>query len=171
MVNWTDHGTINVKGAAKWSANSWAPAACHKTINGKEKFFLYFANNASSIGVLTADSPTGPWTDPIGKALIDRSVPGCSEKEVAWLFDPAVLVDDDGTGYLYFGGIGDTSGKSEDYIRNPKCARVIKLGADMVSLDGAAKTIDAPYMFEDSGINKIGDKYYYSYCSNWSGIS
>ena len=171
MVNWTDHGTINVKGAAKWSANSWAPAACHKTINGKEKFFLYFANNASSIGVLTADSPTGPWTDPIGKALIDRSVPGCSEKEVAWLFDPAVLVDDDGTGYLYFGGIGDTSGKSEDYIRNPKCARVIKLGADMVSVDGAAKTIDAPYMFEDSGINKIGDKYYYSYCSNWSGIS
>ena len=174
MVNWTDHGTIAVagqKGAAKWAGNSWAPAACHKTINGKEKFFLYFANNASSIGVLTADSPTGPWTDPIGKALIDRSVPGCSEKEVAWLFDPAVLVDDDGTGYLYFGGIGDTSGKSEDYIRNPKCARVIKLGADMVSVDGAAKTIDAPYMFEDSGINKIGDKYYYSYCSNWSGIS
>lgn len=59
MVNWTDHGTIAVsgnKGAAKWSANSWAPAVCHKKINGKEKFFLYFANNASSIGVLTADS-------------------------------------------------------------------------------------------------------------------
>lgn len=171
MVNWTDHGTINVKGVAKWSANSWAPAACHKTINGKEKFFLYFANNASSIGVLTADSPTGPWTDPIGKALIDRSVPGCSEKEVAWLFDPAVLVDDDGTGYLYFGGIGDTNGKSEDYIRNPKCARVIKLGEDMVSVVGEAKTIDAPYMFEDSGINKIGNKYYYSYCTNWTGLS
>ena len=42
MVNWTDHGTIAVsgnKGAAKWSANSWAPAVCHKKINGKEKFF------------------------------------------------------------------------------------------------------------------------------------
>lgn len=172
MVNWTDHGTIAVsgsKGAAKWSANSWAPAVCHKTIDGKEKFFLYFANNASSIGVLTADSPTGPWTDPIGKALITRDVPGCAESEIGWLFDPAVLVDDDGTGYLYFGGIGDTAGKTEDFIRNPKCARVIKLGDDMVSVEGKAKTIDAPFMFEDSGINKIGDKYYYSYCTNWTG--
>ncbi len=172
MVNWTDHGTIAVagsKGAAKWAGNSWAPAACHKTINGKEKFFLYFANSANSIGVLTADSPTGPWTDPIGKALIDRSVEGCAESEIGWLFDPAVLVDTDGTGYLYFGGIGNTDGKKEDFIRNPKCARVVKLGADMVSVDGAAKTIDAPFMFEDSGINKIGGKYYYSYCTNWTG--
>lgn len=172
MVNWTDHGTIAVsgsKGAAKWASNSWAPAACHKKINGKEKFFLYFANNASSIGVLTADSPTGPWTDPIGKALITPDIEGCSKAEIGWLFDPAVLVDDDGTGYLYFGGIGDTNNKPESFIRNPKCARVVKLGDDMVSVVGGAKTIDAPFMFEDSGINKINGKYYYSYCTNWTG--
>lgn len=71
-----------------------------------------------------------------------------------WLFDPAVLVDDDGTGYLYFGGIGNTDGKKEDFIRNPKCARVVKLSDDMTSVDGDAKTIDAPFMFEDSGITK-----------------
>ncbi len=169
MVNWTDHGTINVKEAAKRASNSWAPAVAHKTIDGKEKFFLYFANNASSIGVLTADSPTGPWHDPVGKALIDRSVGGCTVSEVGWIFDPAVLVDDDGTGYLYFGGIGDINGKDENFIRNPKCAHVIKLGADMVSVDGSAQAIDAPFMFEDSGINKIGNKYYYSYCTNWTG--
>ena len=39
----------------------------------------------------------------------------------------------------------------------------------MTSVDGDAKTIDAPFMFEDSGINKIGNKYYYSYCTNWTG--
>ena len=50
-------------------ALSWAPAAAHKTINGKDKFFLYFANGGGGIGVLTADSPIGPWTDPLGKAL------------------------------------------------------------------------------------------------------
>lgn len=173
MVNWTDHGQIAVagsKGAAKWAGNSWAPAATHKTIGGKEKFFLYFANSANSIGVLVADSPTGPWTDPIGKALIDRNTPGCATEDVPWLFDPAVLVDDDGTGYLYFGGIGDTSGKGSAYITNPKCARVIQLGDDMVSTVGEAQIIDAPYMFEDSGINKIGDKYYYSYCTNWTSL-
>ncbi len=173
MVNWTDHGEIKVAGrtgAATWAGNSWAPAAAHKTINGQEKFFLYFANSANSIGVLVADSPTGPWTDPIGKALIDRDTPGCSLEEVPWLFDPAVLVDDDGTGYLYFGGIGDTDGKDNSFIANPQCARVIKLGDDMVSTVGEAQMIDAPYMFEDSGINKIGDKYYYSYCTNWTDV-
>lgn len=174
MVNWTDHGAIQAagsKGAAKWATNSWAPAACHKTINGKEKFFLYFADNGTGIGVLEADSPTGPWRDPIGKQLISRNTPGCSSSEIGWLFDPAVLVDDDGTGYLYFGGIGDTTDKPEDFIKNPKCARVVKLADDMVSLAEDPVTIDAPYMFEDSGINKIGDKYYYSYCTNWTNFS
>ena len=38
----------------------------------------------------------------------------------------------------------------------------------MTSLAGTPVTIDAPYVFEDSGINKIGGKYYYSYCSNWN---
>lgn len=81
LVNWTNHGSISVagpSGAAKWASCSWAPAAAHKTINGKEKFFLYFANNASGIGVLTADSPTGPWKDPIGRPLITGATPNCS---------------------------------------------------------------------------------------------
>jgi arabinoxylan arabinofuranohydrolase len=55
LVNWTDHGTIKVGGyggGSIWANNSWAPAAIHKTINGKEQYFLYYANNASSIGVL-----------------------------------------------------------------------------------------------------------------------
>ena len=132
---------------------------------------MYFADNGSGIGVLEADSPTGPWKDPIGKQLISRETPGCSGSEIGWLFDPAVLVDDDGTGYLYFGGIGDTTDKPEDFIKNPKCGRVVKLADDMVSLAGDPVTIDAPYMFEDSGINKIGDKYYYSYCTNWTNFS
>ena len=164
LVNWSDHGTINVagsNGAAKWAANSWAPTAAHKTINGKEKFFLYFANNASGIGVLVSDSPTGPWTDPIGGPLISRSTPNCN---VEWLFDPAVLVDTDGSGYLYFGG-GVPTGKQE----NPQTIRAIKLGDDMISLSGTAVNIDAPWAFEDSGINKVGNTYLYSYCTNWSG--
>ena len=160
LVNWSDHGTINVAGsAAKWAGNSWAPTAGHKTINGKEKFFLYFANNASGIGVLVSDSPTGPFTDPIGKALISRQTPNCN---VEWLFDPAVLVDKDGTGYLYFGG-GVPKGKQA----NPQTIRAVKLGADMTSLSGNAVNINAPWSFEDSGINRIGSTYLYSYCTNW----
>ncbi|MHA6529355.1 carbohydrate-binding protein [Paenibacillus sp. BAC0078] len=175
MVNWTDHGAIPVAGAnnanngagiAKWASLSWAPSVATKKINGKDKFFLYFANGASGIGVLTADSPIGPWTDPLGKALVTLSTPGMSG--VTWLFDPAVLVDDDGTGYLYSGGgIPNTSDPAS--VANPKTARVLKLGADMTSIIGSASTIDAPYMFEDSAIHKYNGKYYYSYCINFSG--
>ena len=171
FVNWTDHGAIPVagknleegapEGAAKWANNSWAPCAAHKTIDGKEKFFLYFADNGSGIGVLTADSPEGPWTDPLGKQLVSRQTPTCDTVE--WLFDPAVMVDDDGSAYLCFGG-GVPSGKDE----HPMTARIVKLGADMISLDGEPVTIDAPYLFEDSGINKINGKYVYSYCTNWA---
>ncbi len=164
MVNWTDHGAIQVAGAAgaaTWATNSWAPCAAHKTINGQEKFFLYFCNGGNGVSVLTADSPTGPWSDPLGQALISRSTPNCAN--VTWLFDPAVFVDDDGTGYLYFGG-GVPTGQEA----NPGTARVVKLGDDMISLAGDPQTLDVPYLFEDSGINKIGNKYYYTYCSNWN---
>ena len=164
MVNWVDHGKVLVAGkdsAAKWANRSFAPAAACKEIDGKMKFFLYFANSGSGIGVLVGDSPVGPFTDPLGEELVKWSTPGVAG--VVWLFDPAVFVDDDGTGYLYFGG-----GVPQGQDANPMTARVVKLGDDMISLASDAVTIDAPCIFEDSGINKIGDKYYYSYCSNWS---
>ncbi len=164
LVNWTDHGVINVAGngrrVCKWAHNSWAPAACHKEIDGEERFFVYFANSAGGIGVMTSDSPTGPWKDPIGNELVTWQTPGC--KGVVWMFDPAVLIDD-GQGYLYFGG-----GIPDDNFAHPCTARVIKLGDDMVSTVGEAVTIDAPFFFEDSGINKLDGKYIYSYCLNWS---
>lgn len=163
LVNWTDHGEIHVagpQGAAKWATQSWAPAIAHKVIDGQDKFFLYFANNASNIGVLTSDSPLGPWVDPIGKPLIERSTPGV--QGVHWLFDPAVLVDDDGTGYIYFGG-----GVPDDQWERPRTSRVMQLGEDMISLVGEAVEIDAPFMFENNGIHKYNGVYYYTYCSNF----
>ncbi|MBR2283848.1 MAG: endo-1,4-beta-xylanase [Ruminococcus sp.] len=169
LVNWTDHGAIPVagrngrttNGAASWASCSWAPDACWKTINGKDKFFLYFANSGGGIGVLTADSPEGPWTDPLGHALVTGQTPNCSD--VVWMFDPAVLVDDDGTGYLYFGG-GVPDGKQAD----PGTGRCVKLGDDMISLAGTPVKMNTPYLFEDSSILKIGDQYVYSYCTNWN---
>ncbi len=165
LVNWTDHGTVYAagkNGQASWGNNSWAPAAAWKMIDGKPKFFLYFANNGNGIAVLTADSPTGPFTDPIGGPLISRSTPNCSD--VTWLFDPAVLIDDDGSAYIYVGG-----GIPQDRAADPGTARVARLGDDMISLDGDPVPIEnVPYLFEDSGINRIGDRYYYSYCSNFS---
>ena len=167
LVNWTDLGVIHVagsnggKGDAKWANNSWAPAIACKKINGKDKFFLYFADSGNGIGVVTADSPEGPFVDPIKKALISRDVPTC--REINWLFDPAVIVDDDGKGYLYFGG-----GHDPEKYEHPKTARCVALGDDMISIVGTPQVIDAPFLFEDSGIHKMGKTYYYTYCSNFA---
>lgn len=189
MVNWTDHGEIPVGGAesasdktyyeglpnggAKWAGLSWAPAAAHKTINGEEKFFLYFANAGGGIGVLEGDSPTGPFYDPTvddehpyGTSIVDRSraIPG-TEKVMTY-YDPAVFIDDDGQGYLYFGGGFADDGNPESY-NHPESVCVIKLSDDMTSTVGDAAAIDAPGLFEDSGIHKYNGKYYYSYSSNF----
>jgi len=163
LVNWQDHGVIDAAGptgAAKWATQSWAPAVAKKTINGQEQFFIYFANNASGIGVLTSDSPTGPFIDPIGEPLVSFETPGV--EGVTWLFDPAVLVDEDQSAYLYFGG-----GIPEDTFEMPNTARVIQLGEDMTSVTGEATMIPAPFMFESAGINKYQGTYYYSYSTNF----
>ena len=55
MVNWTDHGFIQVagpNGVAKWANFSWAPAVACKQIDGVDKFFLYFCNSGGGIAVL-----------------------------------------------------------------------------------------------------------------------
>lgn len=165
LVNWQDHGAIPVagrNGINKWAQNSWAPCAAHKVIDGKDQFFLYSCNNGNGVTVLVADDPAGPFRDPLGHGLITRQTPNCAN--VTWLFDPAVFVDEDGTGYLYFGG-GVPSGKDAD----PGTARCVQLGDDMISIVGVPQTIEnVPYLFEDSGMLKIGDTYYYSYCSNWN---
>lgn len=161
LVNWTDHGTIKVNEVATWAKHSWAPTICKREEKNGTMFYLYFANGGDGIGVLRSKSPLGPWEDPSGKRLISRDTPNCSSSEVPWLFDPAVLVDDDGTGYLYFGG--GTGTDSE----HPKSARVVKLGEDMCSLVSDPEELDPYYLFEDSEINKINGTYVYSYCTNW----
>ena len=166
LVNWTDCGEIKVAGkndgagAAKWAANSWAPAVAWKKINGKERFFIYFADSGNGIGVLEGDSPVGPFVDPINAPLISRDTPTCAK--INWLFDPAVMVDDDGRAYIFFGG-----GHDPDKYEHPMNARCAELSEDMVHIEGEPQVIDAPFLFEDSGINKIGDTYYYTYCTNW----
>ncbi|MEK8227307.1 hypothetical protein NKG05_16270 [Oerskovia sp. M15] len=65
MVNWTDHGEIDVagpNGVAPFTSNSWAPGMAKKVVNGQEKYFLYYANGGGSSNVITGSSPLGPWT-------------------------------------------------------------------------------------------------------------
>ncbi|WP_461256942.1 family 43 glycosylhydrolase [Treponema sp. R80B11-R83G3] len=171
LANWTDHGAVNIAGpdstnplVTNWypivnmqGVNaSWAPTAAWKNVGGKPKFYLYWANSGNGIGVVMSNSPTGPWSSPLGDLLISRSTPNCATVE--YLFDPGVFIDDDGDAYLFFGGGG--SGL------NPGHARRVKLNSDMISLAQTPETWYVPFMFEASDMKKFNGVYYFSYSVN-----
>ena len=87
MVNWTDHGVVASLENYKWSERkngAWAP----QCIEYKGKFYLYTPIHGDGISVLVADSPTGPFYDPLDKRLIDS--------DNIWNdIDPTVFIDDD----------------------------------------------------------------------------
>ena len=78
-------------------------------------------------------------------------------------FDPGVCIDENGVGWLSFGG-GTPADGSTMHTKIPKIAR---LGEDMLSFDSEFVSIDAPYFFEASELNYIDGVYYYTYCTDW----
>ncbi|HYG22565.1 MAG TPA: glycoside hydrolase family 43 protein [Verrucomicrobiae bacterium] len=148
MKNWTDHGSVfRAADSTKWAKKTWAPAA----IERDGKFFLYFGNGGANIGVATAPTPIGPFTDPLGTHLINSRTPGVQPATNMWLFDPGVFIDDDGQAYLYFGGNGDHN------------VRIAKLKRDMISLDGEVMKMSATNFFEAAWVHKRNGIYYFSY--------
>ena len=112
MVNWTEHGAV-----ASLKDFDWVPydngAWAVQCIERNGKFYLYCPMpEGVGIGVLVADTPYGPFKDPIGKPLIKNS-----NHDI----DPTVLIDDDGQAYMYWG--------------NPK-VYYVKLNEDMISYSG-----------------------------------
>lgn len=150
LKNWTDHGVVfQVPTNAAWATYSWAPTVAYR--NGL--FYLYFGNNTGGIGVATNSSPTGPYVDALGSALVSSSTPGASGTN-QWYFDPSVFVDSDGQAYLYFGGNATNN------------ARVALLNPDMISLASPAAPVGAPPFFlEASQMHKRNGIYYFSYAT------
>ncbi len=119
MVNWTDHGVVLSYTDFSWAkGDAWA-AQC---IERGGKFYMYVPminkeNNSPAVGVAVADSPYGPFYDPLGKPLVQTRTGD---------IDPTVFIDDDGQAYLYWG--------------NPNCYYV-KLNEDMISYSGEIVSI------------------------------
>lgn len=166
MVNWTYHGDIKVNFLCSWAGVSWAPSIVSRpTESGETEFFLYFTLGGGGIGVIKANSPLGPWTDPLGHPLISGDTAELKDDPICWVFDPGVVIDDDGVGWIAFGG-GDPQQPGETGMNTRNC-RIARLGEDMVSLDSKIAVIEAPYHFEANELNYIDGKFYLTYCSNW----
>jgi hypothetical protein len=168
---------LHVKDVPWADRQMWAPDAACKD----GKYYLYFpakrADGIFQIGVAIGDSPAGPFiAEP-------EAIAG------SYSIDPAVFTDDDGSSYLYFGGIwGGQLQKYRDNVYDESNEeptdderslgpRVGRLSADMKQLDEATREVlildesgrpinagdHARRYFEGPWIHKYQGKYYFSY--------
>ncbi len=135
MIHWTNRGVIlNLANVSWCHSHAWSPSIAQK---GSTYYFYFTA--CSEIGVATSSSPTGPFTDALGKPLVATKQYGVTS------LDPAVFIDSNSQPYLIFGNGG---------------ARLGKLNANMTSFSGTPVNItpggapyrEAPYMFKRNGI-------------------
>ena len=166
MVNWTFHGTIDVgKVCGGWCGQSWAPSAVWRTTDkGVDEFFIYFANGGGSVGVIkSTTSPVGPFKSPNSQAMIRHGMAGVDPCN--WVFDPGAVIDENGVGWIAFGGGDPQSTGSKLWPGN---SRIAKLKSSMTAVDGKAVNMPAPYLFEASELNIMDGKFVYTYNTSWS---
>ena len=149
MVNWTEHPSpLNVKDFVWAKADAWASQVIER--NGK--FYWYVAVEhatipGKAIGVAVADSPTGPFKDARGSALVTNDMTKAIKH--SWDdIDPTVIIDKDGQAYLFWG--------------NGVCYYA-KLKSNMTELDGPIKTITLPHYTEAPWVHQRNGWYYLSY--------
>jgi hypothetical protein len=143
MVNWTEHGAVASLKDFEWRGRengAWAI----QTVERNGKYYLYAPLHGHGIGVLVADSPYGPFRDPLGKPLV-------WDKSNWYDIDPSVYTDDDGQAYLYWG--------------NPHCFYA-RLNNDMVSLkDSVVRLPHIEYYQEGPWFYKRNNIYYLAFAS------
>lgn len=176
----TDHGPVLRQSEIPWvSKQLWAPDAATK--NGK--YYLFFPardhEGIFRIGVAVGDAPEGPFK------------PQPEPIKGSFSIDPACFVDEDGSAYLYFGGIwggqlqcwttGEFVKKNYENMEAQSgpalCAKVAKLSDDMLSfaspvqdvqiLDENGELLSSAdhdrRFFEAAWLHKYNGTYYFSY--------
>ena len=171
MVNWTEHGAVASLKEFSWRSRdngAWAI----QTVERDGKYYLYAPLHGHGIGVLVADSPYGPFKDPLGQPLV-------WQKEHWDDIDPTVYTDDDGQAYMYWGNphvyytklnTDMVSTQGDIYVLNPKdgVMRPVKEEGAKINLrapwsEKATWTVknyqEGPWLYKRNG------KYYLSYAT------
>lgn len=174
----TDHGVaLDIKDVPWARRQMWAPDAAY----ANDTYYLYFPvkdkQDVFRIGVATSKNPEGPF--------IAEKNPIAGSYSI----DPAVFKEDDGSFYMYFGGIwggqlqrwNNNTYNAKGALRKPEepaiLPRVVKLSKDMKSFAEPVreiKLVDAQgkiftegkndkRFFEGSWMHKYKGKYYFSY--------
>ncbi len=176
--NVTDHGiAIDINNIPWASRQLWAPDAAFNN----NTYYLYFPakdkDGVFRIGVATSKKPEGPF------------VAEKNPMKGSYSIDPCVFRDDDGTFYMYFGGIwggqlqrwNKNQYDAKATLRKPDEAavlpRIVKLSKDMKSFAEGVNEIklvdengkaftekqNDKRFFEAAWMHKYNGKYYFSY--------
>ncbi|MEY4489459.1 MAG: hypothetical protein RIQ79_1967 [Verrucomicrobiota bacterium] len=156
MVHWTPHGSPLKATDFTWAKGSaWAG----QVIERDGKFYWYApvdhaTMHGMAIGVAVSDSPTGPFKDARGSALITNEM--TPDTTIGWGdIDPTVYIEPNGQAWLFWG--------------NTKCYYA-KLKANMTELAGPIQSVPADQVknyTEAPWIHKRGDLYYLSYATGF----
>lgn len=145
LQSWKHVGTISPKDnyMGEGHTSCWAGDIVKR--NGK--YYWYFSNKKENAGVMVASRPEGPYTDAIGKPLIDS-------------FDPTIFVDDDTTPYIIYG--------EHTY-------KIARLKESMIELDEEPKeiVINRTTYFPNTDKNSVHRRegIYYLSCSGYYATS
>ncbi len=143
MVNWTLESEVYPEDTYIGKSDQcWASHAVCKN----DKWYWYLSNWHDNTAVVVADSPKGPWKDPLGKSLLHEEMTKTRE------YDNCVFIDDDKRAYIVFG------------INNVGRYHIAELNDDMVSLKEKPKIIpnNLPNATDAPFLHKINGQYYLS---------
>ncbi|MEV6891673.1 family 43 glycosylhydrolase [Kribbella sp. NPDC051137] len=151
LVHWTFLGDAfsqaNHPQWAGWPQKGyWAPDV--RYVDGE--YYMYYSAPGSTsldaaIGLATAPTPAGPWTD-IGHPVVNF----VKDSEVMEI-DPMMFIDSDGTKYLYYGSFRKGG------------IHVVKLTADGRNTDGESTQVVSGERGEGTWVQKRGPWYYLFY--------
>lgn len=137
LVDWTKAGAIRPEDT--YYGKPWDQCWATDAISKDGKFFFYFSRGPKEIGVVTSDTPVGPWKDPLGKPLIPPGLTPTEER------DPAIFQATDGATYIVFGTF--------DYY-------IARLGDDLISLAETPRPLTVTNAMGPYGAGKLDDKPY-----------
>lgn len=150
MAVWVDHGPVMKPTDFAWaSRDAWASEVIEKD----GRFWLYTtvehdeSDHGKAIGVAVSDSPTGPFVDARGSALVKNS--DTPDGPHWWDdIDPTAFEDEDGTVWLYWGNAN---------------LYYAPLASDMISLADVIRVQPMPFFVEGPWLFKRGEIYYLAY--------
>ena len=153
MVTWKEQPVpLKVTDFAWAKDDAWASQVVER--NGK--FYWYAAVEhgtipGKAIGVAVSDSPTGPFKDARGSALITNDMTKVGTHP--WDdIDPTVFIDKKGQAYLFWGNVA---------------CYWAKLKPNMTELDGPIHNIKLPQYTEAPWVHEHNGWYYLSYAAQF----